>query len=300
MRTYSICLFLLLFAAGLVVVDIHQSGRSDSLSPISDSNNIDFNAKRIISLSPTITELVFSAGAGSKLVGVSKFSDFPDEARLIPEIGDAYNLDFEKIIELNPEFIIAWKQASTHRDLDRLNYLGFQVFEIEIKNLDDIPYLIRLIGKLAGTKERAELAASQYDKTLFQIKQNYDDRTLIKALQLIWLQPLITFGADHLINEILEVCGGENVVNSYPGSTVSLATENIITVNPEVIFGSTATAPDLQYFFRRFSSISAVKNDHIYFIPPDLIFRETARVLNAIQMICDYFDEVREKIYSKG
>lgn len=281
---------------GLVVADT-QGNRSDSLNLANRSNNIDFNAKRIISLSPAITELVFSAGAGGKLVGVSRFSNFPSEAQLIPEIGDAYNLDLEKIIEISPELIIAWKQASIHKDLDRLNNLGFQILEIEIKSLDDIPNLIRLIGKLAETAERAALAASQYEKTLLQMKQNYDNRTLISVLQLIWLQPLITFGKDHLINEILGVCGGENVANFYPGSTFALATENIVAANPEVIFDSTATMPEVRDLFKKLSSISAVKNDYIYFIPPDLIFRETVRALDAIQIACNYFDEVREKMY---
>lgn len=281
---------------GLVVADT-QGNRSDSLNLANRSNNIDFNAKRIISLSPAITELVFSAGAGGKLVGVSRFSNFPSEAQLIPEIGDAYNLDLEKIIEISPELIIAWKQASIHKDLDRLNNLGFQILEIEIKSLDDIPNLIRLIGKLAETAERAELAASQYEKTLLQMKQNYDNRTLISVLQLIWLQPLITFGKDHLINEILGVCGGENVANFYPGSTFAIATENIVAANPEVIFDSTATMLEGRDLFRKLSSISAVKNDYIYFISPDLIFRETVRALDAIQIACNYFDEVREKMY---
>lgn len=88
---------------------------------------------------------------------------------MIPEIGDAYNLDLERIVELGPELIIAWKQGSAYKDLDRLNDLGFQVVEIEIKSLDDIPNLIRLIGKLAETNEVAELAASQYEKLCFKL-----------------------------------------------------------------------------------------------------------------------------------
>ncbi len=280
---------------GLVVVDTRAN--KDSLYPASYLNNGDFITKRIISLSPAITELVFSAGAGSQLVGVSGFSDFPSEARLIPEIGDAYSLDLERIVELGPELIIAWKQGSTYKDLDRLSDFGFQVVEIEIKSLDDIPNLIRLIGKLAETNEVAELAASQYEKVLFQIKRSYNNRTLIRALHLIWLQPLITFGKDHLINEVLEVCGGENVADFYPGNTFTLATENIVVANPEVILDSTPIASELRHLFRKLSSISAVKNDHIYFIPPDLIFRETVRILDAIQMVCGYFDRVQEKMY---
>lgn len=283
---------------GLIVVDT-QANRNYSINPASLPNNIDSNAKRIISLSPAITELVFSAGAGSKLVGVSRFSNFPSEARLIPEIGDAYSLDLERIVELNPEFIIAWKQASTYKDLDRLNYLGFQVLKIEISRLDDIPNLIRQIGELAKTEERAELAASRYEETLFRIKQSHDNRALIKALQLIWLQPLITFGKNHLINEILGVCGGKNVADFFSGNTFALPTESMVAANPEVIFDSTG-APEEEQFFRKLSSISAVKNNHIFSIPPDLIFRETVRVLDAIQMVCNYFDGIRVKMYPEA
>ena len=297
MRTYSICVLFLSFIVGLTVVDT-QANRSYSTNSASYPNNVDFKAKRIISLSPAITELVFSAGAGSKLVGVSRFSDFPSEARLIPEIGDAYSLDLERIVELNPELIIAWSQVSIHKDLDRFNHLGFQVLKIEIKNLQDIPNLIRLIGKLAETDEQAELTASQYEKILFRIKQNNESRALIKALQLIWLQPLITFGKDHLINEILGVCGGENAANFFSGNTFTLSTESMVAANPEVIFNSTAALPaEVRQLFRKLSSIGAVKNDHIFFIPPDLIFRETVRVLDAIQMVCNYFDEIRVKMY---
>ena len=127
---------LLILGGGFVAADILAIRRNY----FSAADHI-FKVKRIIALSPAITELVFSAGAGTKLVGVSRFSDFPSAARTIPEIGDAYDLDLERIIELRPDLIIIWKQGNTDKNIDQLVQLGMQLLEVDIKNLDEIPDL---------------------------------------------------------------------------------------------------------------------------------------------------------------
>lgn len=293
MRIYPICFFLLILGGSFVVADT-QAIRKNYLSA---TDHI-LEVKRIIALSPAITELVFSAGAGTKLVGVSRFSNFPSAATTIPEIGDAYNLDFERIIELRPDLIIIWKQGNTDKNIDRLVQLGMQLLEVDITSLDEIPDSVRIIGKLAGTEDYAELAASQYEDRLFQIKQNYGNKTKINVLQLIWLQPLITFGESHLINEIFSVCSGESAINTHQGNTYFLATENFIAANPDVILDSTASDPaasGMHVFLKKYPLMNAVKNEHIFFVSPDLMLRETLRILDAIQIVCDYLDEVRKK-----
>ena len=117
-------------------------------------------ASRIVSLSPNITELVFSAGAGDKLVSASRYSDFPDAAKSIPDVGDSSSLDLERIIALKPDLVIAWRSGNGRSDIEKLEKLRLRDFAAEATTLEDIPRLLRTIGKLAGTATRADSAAS--------------------------------------------------------------------------------------------------------------------------------------------
>ena len=151
------------------------------------------SAARIVSLSPSITELVFEAGAGSKLVGVSGHSDYPDSARSIPEIGDASNLDLERIVALKPDLVIAWRSGNALSDIEKLEKLGFAVFATEATRLEDIPRLLRehrLPGGDIHRKQKPRRAG--FEEALRQFRHSYGNRAKIKVFQLIWYQPLMT------------------------------------------------------------------------------------------------------------
>lgn len=253
-------------------------------------------ATRIISLSPAITELVFAAGAGEKLVGVSRFSDYPDAAQSIAGIGDAFSLDFERVVALKPDLVIAWHSGNAKLGIDQLERVGLPVFVTEATKLEDIPRLLRIIGKLAGTSEEAESAAQDFEITLQHLKQGYAQRKSISVFQLIWPQPLITVGSSHIINEIISTCGGENVFASLPDLMPVISEENLIASNPEVILSSVSNElleSGEQGLFRRFPYLPAIKNYHVYFIHPDLIHRQSPRILEATKMICEQLDSVR-------
>src|SRR5215217_3775380 len=185
---YKVLLFLFLLSGALTASTVN--GRADGpshasgpvmplvapLSLIDDRGRnirLDLFARRIVSLSPNITELVFSAGAGSKLVGASRYSDYPDQAKTIPEVGDASGLDFEKILALEPDLVIAWRSGNNAADISKLEKLGLTVFAAEAARLDDIPRLLRVTGKLAGTSRQAESAAKGYEEELQQINHRY-------------------------------------------------------------------------------------------------------------------------------
>lgn len=253
-------------------------------------------AKRIISLSPAITELVFAAGAGKKLVGVSRFSDYPDAAQSIAGIGDAFSLDFERVIALKPDLVIAWHSGNAKLGIEQLERLGLPVFVTEATKLEDIPRLLRIIGKLAGTSEEAESAAHAFEIALQQLKQDYTERKSINVFQLIWPQPLITVGSSHIINEIIKTCGGRNVFAALPDLMPVISEENLIASNPEVILSSVSNElleSGEHGLFQRFSYLPAVKNHQVYFIHPDLIHRQSPRILEATKMICEQLDSIR-------
>ncbi len=260
------------------------------------SVRLNHSARRIISLSPNITELVFAAGAGDKLVGVSSYSDYPDVAKFIPSIGDSSSLDLERIVALKPDLVIAWGSGNKVADIDKLERLGLTVFVTEATNLEDIPRLLRKTGTLAGTLEIAELAASAYDVDLRKIKQRYRTRQQVRVLYLIWHQPLMTVSGNHIISDIINICGGINVFAAAPSLTLVISAESLLETDPQIIISSTpivSAGIGARELWRRFPHIRAVRNNHLFFVHPDLIHRQTPRMLQATKTVCEQIEGAR-------
>lgn len=261
------------------------------------------SAARIVSLSPSITELVFEAGAGSKLVGVSRHSDYPDSARSIPEIGDASNLDLERIVALKPDLVIAWRSGNALSDIEKLEKLGFAVFATEATRLEDIPRLLRSTGYLAGTFSRAEASASRFEEALWQIRHSYINRAKLKVFQLIWYQPLMTINGSHLISNIIELCGGVNVFASSSFLTPVISAEDLLQANPEVIISSVShelAETEVKARLSRFSNIEAVRHNHLYSVHPDLMHRQTPRLIEGAKTVCAKLENARSALTEKA
>lgn len=253
-----------------------------------------FVAKRIISLTPHLTETVFSAGAGDRLVGVSSYSDFPEAARVLPGVGDADRLDLEKIIMLEPDLVMAW-HGSNQAGIRKLEKLGIRVFVTRAERLEDISRLLRITGKLAGTRIPADQAADAFDTALLQARARYANRTPVSVFQMIWHQPLMTVNGSHIINDIIRICGGINVFAAATLVTPAVSAEDLLSANPKVIIDSSTTGSrmDLPVWQRQLKSVDAVIHNRILPIHPDLIHRPTPRVLQAIETLCTYLEKVR-------
>ena len=308
---YRVLLFLCLLSSALTASSANggADGPSDASGPVvplvaplsliddrGRNIRLDLFAHRIVSLSPSITELVFSAGAGSRLVGASRYSDYPHEAKSVPEIGDASGLDFERILALKPDLVIAWRSGSMGMDIAKLEKLGLTVFAAEAARLDDIPRLLRAFGTLAGTYVQADSAAGAYEGELKGIKRRYGTRNKISVFQLIWDQPLMTINAQHMASDIINTCGGVNVFASTPSLTQVVSEEELLMADPDAIVTSVSLKlgdTDSNARRRRFSQISAVRNNNIFFLHPDLINRQTARTLVAVKAVCAHLESVR-------
>ena len=117
-------------------------------------------ARRIVALAPSITELVFAAGAGDKLIGVPRFSDYPAAVKTIEQVGDASRIDLERVLSLQPDLVIGWQTGNHAADIERLEALGFKVYVAEPATLAAIPRLLRAFGAMADTTAVAERAAA--------------------------------------------------------------------------------------------------------------------------------------------
>lgn len=254
------------------------------------------NATRIISLAPSLTELIYAAGAGDKLVGVVEYSDYPEAAKSIPIVGRHDLLDLERILILRPDLIIAWQSGNPRASVNRLRQLGLTVYVAEPKSLDSIPDHIDKIAKLSGTQVIAEQVTSAFRQKLATLTETYSDKAPVSTFYQIWDAPLISAGGNELINDIIELCGGRNIFAEIKLLAPKVSEEAVLVRDPEAIIasGMDIERPEWLDNWKRWPSIRAVANGNLFFIPPDLLQRHTPRALQGAQMMCEQLELARE------
>jgi iron complex transport system substrate-binding protein len=222
-------------------------------------------AQRIVALSPHLTELLFAAGAGAKVVGAVDYSDYPPAARRLPRVGSDAGVDLEAVLALRPDLIVAWPNAGTVRAIDRLAELGIPTFRSEPRELEDIARTIERLGALAGTSSDA---AKAFRRGVADLAQRYSGRPRVRVFYQVWDRPLQTVNGDHVISKVIRLCGGENVFAGLPVLAPEIDREALLRAKPEVVI----TTKD---------------------IPGDLIQRHTPRLLEGAQRMCDILEAAR-------
>lgn len=248
------------------------------------------SAGRIVSLAPYITELVYAAGAGSKLVGVSEYSDYPQETRNIIRVGDATHADIERIAMLNPDLVLAWKSGNHAGDIGKLEKFGIKVFVMEPVKLSDIPRLLRSIGTMTGTSASAAVAAGDFERKLEILTERYSRKRPVNVFFEIWDEPLMTVNGAHIISDVLRLCGSVNVFATAHMLVPVISAESVVAADPEVIISSVSRDGE----WRRFGMLDAVRNHRVFFVQPELLERQSPRILEGASEVCERLDKIRQ------
>jgi iron complex transport system substrate-binding protein len=253
-------------------------------------------AKRIVSLTPHITELMFAAGAGDRLVGTVDFSDYPPAAKVLPRVG-GHSLDLEAIIALKPDLVMAWQSGNAAASVARLRALGLTVHLSEPGRIEDIAGELERIGLLAGTEATANAAAKAFRQRYAALTARYSQRPPVAVFYQIWKQPLMTVNGKQIISDAIRLCGGRNVFAQLPILAPTVTVEAVIAVNPEVIVASGMgdARPEWLDDWRRWKTLEAVARDNLYFVPPDLLQRHTPRILDGAEKLCLHLETARGK-----
>jgi iron complex transport system substrate-binding protein len=255
-------------------------------------------AQRIVSLAPHATELLFAAGAGQRVVGVSAFSDYPDAARRLPQVSGGMRLDVERILALRPDLVVGWQSGNPHADLEKLSALGIPVFLAEPQRLDAIPDTLLRLGRLAGSEGAAQTAAAAYRDALTQLRRVYQNRQPVRVFFEISVQPLMTLNQAHLVSDLLAVCGGRNVFAASDLIAPEVSVEAVMLQDPDVILFSDelGTADAMRDWWRERVALRAVRAGRVYAVPGALVLRQTPRVLQGAQRVCADLDAARASL----
>ncbi len=259
--------------------------------------------QRIITLAPHLSELVDSAGGSERLVGVSAYSNHPTSVKQLPITSDARSIDLEKMKSLRPDLIIYWRGGMSESQIQSIKKTfnkDVQFIAVEPKKLLDIATDIETIGKALGTDLIAKKNADVLRLKITELKNTENKQTNISQRKVrvfyqVWAQPLMTLNKDHIISDIIQLCGGEQLFANEKVLVPTVSREAVIKANPEIIF----TAVDNQKMssdwsmWTSFPQLSATKNKAFVDLDGDIISRPSPRILQGAQKICAEINRLR-------
>lgn len=254
-------------------------------------------AQRIATLSPGATELTFAAGAGDQVVAVVSYSDYPSEAKQITSVGSHTRIDLEALVGLAPDLVIGWVTGNPAEQLETLEALGMPVFYIEPRDIEGVASAIERLARLAGTEAAGQAVADNFRQTMDEIDARYADREPVATFYQVWDEPLMSVNDQHLIGQVVEMCGGENVFGEQARLVPRIDDEAVLAANPEAIVAGGMGEENRHWLthWEQYPSLTAVAEDNLFFVPPSLIQRPTPRLMEGTQILCEKLDIVRQK-----
>jgi iron complex transport system substrate-binding protein len=252
-------------------------------------------AKRIISLAPNITEVLFHIGAGEQIVGADEYSNYPPAAKEIQRVSNYAAANYELILSLKPDLVIAWQSGNGDKIIEPLRKLGITVFVVETREIEQVPNLFRRFGKLSGQDKIAEKRALEFTERLKKLRTTNAKKLPVRTFYQIWDEPLITLNGKHMVSSVIELCGGVNIFADAIPLVPYVNIESVVAADPQVIIagGSQDEQPHWFKSWQKWSGISAVIKSQIYLIPADLMQRHSVRILDGAEMMCGYLDSAR-------
>ena len=250
-------------------------------------------AKRIIALSPQSVEMLYAIGAGDAIVATTDYADYPEQAKNIPSIGGYYGVQIERVIELNPDLVVVWQSGNKMEDIKQLQDLGFKVVNSDPKTLADVASDLELLGQLTGHEAIANKVAANYRQQLADIKSQNQAKPAVKVFYQLWSTPVMTVAKGSWIQNLIEVCHGENVFYDAASEYPQISIENVLLTGAEVILQSQDEGNVLGINWADWPELPAVKNQHIYQFDADLLHRATPRAILGVNAVCEALDKVR-------
>lgn len=251
-------------------------------------------AGRIVSFAPHLTEILFAIGAGDRVVGVVRHSDYPEAAKRIPQVGDNRAADLERIVALRTDLIVAWLHAGSMKQLDRLRSTGIPVYYSNPQTLEAIAREGERIGLLAGTQKEAAAWAQEFRQRHQRLLARYSGREKIAVFYQVWARPLYTLNREHFVSDLLATCGAVNVFGAAPVVAPVVDVEAVLKANPRAIIGTRPEA-ELREQWGRWPEIDAVRLGNIFSVDADLTHRAGPRAIDAAEILCAKIDEARRR-----
>ena len=252
--------------------------------------------ERVVSLAPNLTELMFAAGAGERLVGTVEYSDEPAAARRIPRVGDAFRVDVERILAMKPDVVLAWTSGTPQPTIERLRALRLNVREFSTQRIADVPRVVRELGTLMSTEQTATDAATRFERDMQALREHYAQRPSVTAFLQVNTRPLYTVSGGQLMSELVQLCGARNVFADLNQLAPQISIEAVIARDPQVIISTDDGNATALQDWERWSQLTAVRTRNLYTLPANDVTRATTRLTVGAAELCRVIDTARSRL----
>jgi iron complex transport system substrate-binding protein len=274
---FALC-FLPGIAQALTVVD--QTGHTVTLTAA---------PRRIVSLVPGVTEILFAIGAQDALVGVTDFCDYPPEARRKARVGDMLAPNLETLVSLRPDLVVATRSGNREETFDQLKRLGLPVYLVdEPPSIADVLRLVGGLGQLTGRRDAAAAVAAGLERRITAVRERVAGRSHPRVLYVLWPEPLIVPGRGSLVSELIASAGGESVTADQGQGYPRMSLEAAVGRAPEVIIlarHGAGTGPAAREQWQRLESLPAIRSGRLYTADGDLLHRYGPRVVDGLELL---------------
>lgn len=286
MFSYLLVILSLLSVGCITPEDVVEEG-----SPIRAVDDLGRNItlesypERIVSTAPSNTEILFALGLGERVVGVTEYCDYPEEAREKEKVGGFSTVDVERIIALKPDLVLA-SELTGNENIQKLEELGIPVVVLQPKNLDGILEDIKLVGKLTGVEDRAYKLEAEMRERIEAVYKKTRNLEKPKVFYVVWHDPLMSAGSETFISDLISMAGGVNIAQDLVGyKTISL--EAVVDRDPDIIIASVGPGQHSTYDFlmeeKRLQETSALRNNRVYGIDQDIVSRAGPRIVDGLE-----------------
>jgi iron complex transport system substrate-binding protein len=277
-----LALFALMTSAAIAKTVTDQMGREVVLPD---------NPRRIVSLAPSITEIIFAIGQSYRLKGVTQFSDYPPGTTKLPKVGSYVRLDLERIVALNPDLCLATKDGNPKQIIDRLQSLNIPVYAVDPRNLNMVMKTILEIARLLQASTKAETLIEDMRSRIQRVKSRVrQTHSRPRVFFQIGISPIVSIGSDTFIHELIVLAGGKNVAagnTSYP----RFSREQVLALAPEVFIITSmargAVFETIKTEWGQWPTLPAVRDQRIHLVDSNLFDRPSPRLVEALELLVE-------------
>ena len=244
--------------------------------------------RRIISLAPGATEMLFAAGAGDRVIATVDYADEPAAAKRVPRIGDVTAVDIERLVALHPDVVVVWPGGGNPAQTEKIAQLGIPIYRQQVNRLADLPGSLRRLGVFAADKSTAGQAARTLEGELARVAREYSKGKHPTVLLEVWNRPIYTIGGTQLMSDALTLCGARNVFGDLKELSPVIDTEAVIARNPDIIVAAAPAGESMSWLaeWQRFSSLSAVRSGRLIAFEDRRLSRLGPSVVSATEALC--------------
>jgi iron complex transport system substrate-binding protein len=245
--------------------------------------------RRIVSLAPGATEMLFAAGAGSQVIATVEYSDEPLAARAVPRIGDVAAIDMERLVALRPEVVVAWPDGGNLAQRAKIAALGIPLYQQQVHRLQDLAGSLRRLGTLAGTEDTAAREAAVLERRIGELVRTYGAGARHPTVLLqVWNRPLYTVGGRQLMSDALVTCGARNLFADLTEAAPLVDIEAVIARNPDIIVAAAPPGEGAAWVadWQRFGSLAAVRSARVLAFEDQGLSRLGPSVIDATANLC--------------